>query len=339
MSEFKDKPQQQILFEDVTKEEAIEGYSFLEDQVILENDVISEIVEVPEVVEDELVQNKPNWLWRIALSLFLVLIVIETTEFFILGFSQEPIIAAIYAVLLFILSIIIGRSLLKELTGLRQFKRRQNLQSKVKQHLNNNGEINAKELCFNISKQLPCELSNDHIWNNQDINELSDAEVLRLYSRQVLTQVDQKALDKIGKFSMEATVLVALSPIAILDMMLMLWRNFKLIDEIAHLYGLRLSYWSRIRLFKHVITNMAFVGATELIADLGTELLSADLLGKLSVRFAQGLGAGMLTARLGLKTLTLCRPIPFESAPPKIKDVRQKLIVQLKQLLTNRATE
>jgi len=40
----------------------------------------------------------------------------------------------------------------------------------------------------------------------------------------------------------------------------------------------------------------------------------------------------MLTARLGLKTMHLCRPIPFEENPPKLKDVRKQLIGQIKAL-------
>jgi putative membrane protein len=34
------------------------------------------------------------------------------------------------------------------------------------------------------------------------------------------------------------------------------------------------------------------------------------LLGKLSARAAQGLSAGVFTARLGYKTMELCRPLP-----------------------------
>lgn len=105
-----------------------------------------------------------------------------------------------------------------------------------------------------------------------------------------------------------------------------------MLDEIAQLYGLKLSYWSRIKLIKQVFVNMVYAGASELIADVGTELLGADLLGKLSARIAQGLGAGMLTARLGLKTIELCRPIPFQDNKPTLKDVRKQLITQIKAL-------
>jgi len=106
-----------------------------------------------------------------------------------------------------------------------------------------------------------------------------------------------------------------------------------MINKIAGLYGLKLGYWSRIKLIKQVFVNMAYAGASELVADFGSDMLGAELLGKLSARFAQGLGAGMLTARLGAKTMELCRPIPFENKP-KLTHVRKKIAQQIKSLLS-----
>lgn len=303
--------------------------------MILDNDEIEEIESI-EINDDEAAEkSKPKWLWRLALIILFTLVIIESVEFFILGFSQEPLIASLYAALLTILSLITGGSLIREYRGLRQFKRREKLQKAVAESLLQDNNHNGQELCENITALLPSDLllAQEQQWQENIDKDLTDAEQLRLYSRQVLSKVDKKALDKTCKFATESVVLVALSPIAIVDMMLMLWRNLKMIDEIASLYGLKLSYWSRIKLLKQVFINMVYAGATELIADVGTDLLGADLLGKLSARLAQGLGAGMLTARLGLKTMHLCRPIPFEENAPKLKDVRKQLIGQIKLIV------
>ncbi len=338
MSELKDKPQQQILFEEITPSQEKSNLANLEEQVIFENDDLTEIDSNEHFIPKDKVLKKPKWLWRTASALFLFLVGFEVVEFFILGFEQQPIIASIYGALLLVLFLITGGSILKEYRGLRQFKRRQKLQKDIDKSLHLESNISAQQLCQEITEQLPCDLltAEGQQWDESIQSELSDAEVLRLYSRQILTKVDQKALDKVSKYSTESVVLVALSPIAIVDMMLMLWRNLKMVDEIAHLYGLKLSYWSRIKLIKQVFINMVFAGATELIADVGADLLGADLLGKLSSRLAQGLGAGMLTARLGLKTMHLCRPIPFDESSPKLKDVRKKLVEQIKALSMNK---
>ncbi|MEW6990737.1 YcjF family protein [Colwelliaceae bacterium 6441] len=339
MSDTKEKFQQQILFSEMKTDAQKDNLPQLNEQIILDNDEISELEVIEDVEALAPVKKKSNGLWKVALSILFVLVMFETVEFFLLGFSQEPIIAGLYAALLLVISLIAGGSLAKEYRGLRQFKRRKKLKEAVKESMLNHEANRAQTLCQTISEQLPSDLlsEQEQQWQANVDNDLSDAEQLRLYSRQVLSKVDKKALDKICKFSTESVVLVALSPIAIIDMVLMLWRNLKMIDEIANLYGLKLSYWSRIKLIKQVFINMVYAGATELIADVGTDLLGADLLGKLSARLAQGLGAGMLTARLGLKAIHLCRPIPFEENPPKLKDVRKQLISQIKQLANKSA--
>jgi len=341
MTEVKEKYQQQILFEDVELENKNKELPQITEQVMLENEhwQADDIAQCND--DTSLAPKKPRWLWRIALAIFSVLITIETIEFFTLGFSQSPIIASLYAGLLIILSVLGGASLLREFRGLRQFKRRQKQKETAIAIYEENDNGDPLTLCRQIVEQLPSDINDqqESTWQSSEQQELSSHELLSLFSKQVLSPVDKKVLDKISKFSTESVVLVALSPIAVIDMLLILWRNLKMVDEIANLYGLRLGYWSRIKLIKQVFVNMVYAGATELIADVGTELLGADLLGKLSARLAQGLGAGMLTARLGLKTMYLCRPLPFEEKAPQLKDIRKSLIQQIKSLVSKKAQQ
>ncbi len=334
MIEQKEKYQQQILFDEV--EVNSNGLEDNTRQIIVnDQDWIGD--EQKEVVDDNIAieTKKPSWLWRTLGLVFVTLVGIETTQFFIDGFSQSPIIASLYAILLAGLSLVCARSIWREISGLRQFKYQQNIKQQALNIINEEGHVDAAALCEKISQRLPCDLAEfDHSsWHKLPLEEYNDAEIIQLYSRHVLAQVDQKAMKEIAKFSSESVVLVALSPIAIIDMLLMLWRNLRLVNKIASLYGLQLSYWSRVKLIKQVIINMAYAGASELVADLGADLLGAELLGKLSARMAQGLGAGMLTARLGLKAMHLCRPIPFTDDAPKLGHIRQKIVSQVQQLV------
>tara|TARA_B110000881_G_C18561503_1_gene510139 strand:- start:440 stop:1582 length:1143 start_codon:yes stop_codon:yes gene_type:complete len=289
---------------------------------------------------------KYSWLWRIIGASFMILLVIEAVNFFMLGFEQSPFITSIYALLLTALTFVAGNSLWRELIGLRRFKRRQKMKVQAVEFLiqtpikSQGGTKRAKAFCDNISESLPCDLVFDldsakeqQTWQDAVSSDYSSAELVQLYSRVILTKVDEKALNEVAKFSTEAVVLIALSPVALLDMLIMLSRNLRMINKIAGLYGLKLGYWSRIKLIKQVFVNMAYAGASELIADFGSDMLGAELLGKLSARFAQGLGAGMLTARLGAKTMELCRPIPFKEKP-KLTQVRKKIAQQIKSLVS-----
>ncbi|MGL5179732.1 MAG: TIGR01620 family protein, partial [Aeromonas veronii] len=113
-------------------------------------------------------------------------------------------------------------------------------------------------------------------------------------------------------------------------MMLMLWRNLRMIEDIADVYAIELGYWSRIRLIRQVFRNMLYAGATELVTEVGMDLLGAEFAAKLSARAAQGVGAGLLTARLGLRTIEACRPLPWcADEKPKLGELRKRLIGQL----------
>ena len=289
--------------------------------------------------------GKYSWLWRTIASLFVTLLAIEAFDFFITGFEQSPIITSLYALLLAALSLVAGNSLWREFIGLKQFKKRQQMKKKATEllfidaeQLTEKSNKHGKDFCNQISENLPCDLVFDcpkeqQIWHDALAAEYSSTELVQLYSRVVLSKVDEKALNEVAKFSTEAVVLVALSPVALIDMLIILSRNLRMINKIAGLYGLKLGYWSRIKLIKQVFVNMAYAGVSELVADFGSDMLGAELLGKLSARFAQGLGAGMLTARLGAKTMELCRPIPFEEKP-KLTHVRKKIAQQIKSLLS-----
>ena len=333
MTENKEKHQQQILFDvDVADKPTTQNTQQI---IVNEQDWVCD--EQVETVDDNSViaSKKPSWLWRTLGVVFVTLLAVEAVQFFVNGFSQSPIIASLYAILLAGLSLICGRSVWREFSGLRQFKYQQNLKQQAQDIINEEGKIDAISLCDKISQRLPVDLAEfDHSsWQQLNLEEYNDVEIMQLYARNVLSQVDQKALKEIAKFSSESVVLVALSPIAIIDMLLMLWRNLRLVNKIAALYGLKLSYWSRVKLIKQVIINMAYAGASELVADLGADLLGAELLGKLSARMAQGLGAGMLTARLGLKAMHLCRPIPFTDDAPKLGHIRQQIVSQVQSLV------
>ena len=97
----------------------------------------------------------------------------------------------------------------------------------------------------------------------------------------------------------EAAVLVALSPLATVDMMLMLWRNLRMIEDIADVYAIEPRLLEPHPPHSPGVSQHALCGATELVTEVGMDLLGAELTAKLSARAAQGVGAGLLTARPG----------------------------------------
>ena len=68
--------------------------------------------------------------------------------------------------------------------------------------------------------------------------------------------------------------MIAVSPLALVDMAFIAWRNLRLINRIATLYGIGLGYYSRLRLFRLVLLNIAFAGRSELVREVGIDWMS-----------------------------------------------------------------
>ncbi|MBD0785532.1 TIGR01620 family protein [Vibrio sp. Y2-5] len=193
----------------------------------------------------------------------------------------------------------------------------------------------GEAFCESLAKQsgvLPTAPAYER-WKNSVSDSHSDAEILDMYDAMVVSEQDKKATQLVSKFSTEAAALVAISPLAIADMLLVAWRNFTMIDQLAQLYGVELGYWSRLKLFKSVLVNMAAAGASELVIDASMDLLSMDLAGKVSARAGQGIGVGILTARLGLKAMTLLRPLPWhKDRAVKLSAIRKQIVTKVTAL-------
>ncbi|MBE8168145.1 MAG: DUF697 domain-containing protein, partial [Shewanella sp.] len=108
-------------------------------------------------------------------------------------------------------------------------------------------------------------------------------------------------------------------------------RNQRMLTELAQCYGIDLGYASRVKLIKGIISNILFAGSAELLTDIGSQLLSLELTGRLSAKLGQGLAGGLLTARLGYQAMNLCRPILFSADnKPKLSSIHKSLFLELK---------
>ena len=341
MSTEQEHFQQQILFDEKSAEIKNEPLDDkLVEPIYFDNDDWQASDQELQDIEQQIEQRtKASWGMRLGLSVLFLIVGIEAFDFFSTGFIDSPIITGLYAVLFTVITLTAGTSFLKEITGLSQLKKQIKVQQKIVDI--NQGYIDgeAVEVCKKIASNLPCDIAlpENDAWLTKEYKHLSDAEIVQLFNKQVMSVVDQKAMSEIAKHSSETMLMVAISPIAFIDMLIVFWRNVTMIDRVAGLYGIKLGYWSRIKLIREVLKTMIFAGATEIIADVGTEMVGADLLGKLSGRAAQGLASGMLTARLGIRTVHLCRPLPFNQDTPSINSVRQILVGKLKQLIIKKS--
>ncbi|MGY5798865.1 TIGR01620 family protein [Rheinheimera faecalis] len=189
----------------------------------------------------------------------------------------------------------------------------------------------AQQLCLDIAAVLPESTQQDvGDWKAQKQAEHSDQELLDLFELKVLSKADAKVRQQIHQASADAAMAVAVSPFALADMLLVMWRTSKLLRQMAESYGASLGQLRSLILIKHLFAALLWAGSSELALDLGSDVLGAELTSKLSMRAGQGLIAGMLVARLGLAAQQLLRPLPLaKSQKLSLLDLSKALVRRL----------
>lgn len=78
-------------------------------------------------------------------------------------------------------------------------------------------------------------------WQHQLNEAYSAQEITYLFSRNILSSFDAQAKKLISKMAAESAVIVAISPLAVVDMFFIAWRNLRLMNKIAEIYGIELG--------------------------------------------------------------------------------------------------
>ena len=146
--------------------------------------------------------------------------------------------------------------------------------------------------------------------------------------RELLGPLDMKARALVLASSKRVSVVTAVSPKALVDVAYVLFETVKLIRRMSELYGARPGTLGLIRLTHDVVGHLAVTGTIGISDGLAQQLLGHGVAAKLSARLGEGVVNGLLTARVGLAAMDLCRPLPFlRLRRPSISDVLGDLTV------------
>lgn len=277
-------------------------------------------------------RSKFTWPVKILLLALTSFVVMETGLGLWQAFEQSPWLFGFYATVLVVVIMVASLGVISEWRKLGQLRQVVSSQETGKRLAQSMQIGEADKFIQPLLSRYPQDTASRGYLSH--INpEHNDAEKLMLFDTLVLSQRDSEAKKLVSRYAGEAALLLAASPLAALDMAIILWRNQKMITEIARIYAIELGYWSRIKLLRSIVANIIYAGSAELITDLGTQVLSLEMAGKLSARVAQGLGGGLLTARLGYQAMSLCRPLVFNQGnKPKLSQLHQSLLSQLKDV-------
>jgi putative membrane protein len=152
-------------------------------------------------------------------------------------------------------------------------------------------------------------------------------DLVRLAERELMAPLDAEARRLVASASKRVSVVTAISPRAAVDMVFVLINALRMVRQLATLYGGRPGALGVLKLFRQVISHLAVTGGVGMADSVVQQVIGHGVAARLSARLGEGMVNGLLTARLGLLTIDLVRPLPFYELPrPVLNDLAGALL-------------
>lgn len=292
---------------------------------------------LPKTVEPELPPEPPprgnRWLKWLGISAGAALVATLTVQSvqYVQGLMQEsPLLGWPFAVLLGIVGVTAIGSVTRELRELHRLSRRAKTRHEAERIAASALHGQAEALLEPIAERYaarPAFAAGVAAYRARASDALDDRERLILFERTVLAPVDRAAYRLVLQGSRDNGLLTALSPLGLMDGLLVLWRTLIMLRAIARLYGMAPGAIASLALLKRCIRNAALAGLADVVTHAAVEHVGASLLALLSARAGQGAGNALLSARLGVEAMRQSRPLPFIAEPlPTIRELRKALL-------------
>lgn len=204
----------------------------------------------------------------------------------------------------------------KEVLGLRRLGKVAHLRAEIAAQKNSATAGQARALAAQVSGLIA---ANPLTARGRKSLKMLDEEVidgphyLGFAERELMAPLDRQARQLIVNAARRVSVVTAVSPRAFVDLAYVSFEAVRLIRNLAELYGGRPGTIGMIRLFRDVIAHLAVTGAIAAGDSLIQQVVGHGLAAKLSARLGEGVINGLMTARIGISAMDLCRPMPFSA--------------------------
>ena len=134
-----------------------------------------------------------------------------------------------------------------------------------------------------------------------------------LAETELLLPLDRQARTLILGASKRVSLVTAISPQALIGVSYVLFEATRLIRQLSFLYGGRPGTFGTMRLSGDVIAHLAVTGSLAASDGFVQQLVGEGVANRLSAKLGEGVVNGLMTARVGIAAMDLCRPLPFRA--------------------------
>jgi putative membrane protein len=147
-------------------------------------------------------------------------------------------------------------------------------------------------------------------------------DLVEIAERALVKPLDARARAEVAAAAKRVSLVTALSPRAILGVVFVAAQVIQLTRRIAEIYGGRPGLLGFLRLARSIGAHLVVTGGMAVGDTVLQGLVGHGIAAKLSARMGEGMLNGILTARVGLSALAVCRPAPFHAVkPPTVNSV------------------
>ena len=151
-------------------------------------------------------------------------------------------------------------------------------------------------------------------------------DLIGLAEAELLAPFDESARRMVLSSAKRVALVTAISPRVLIDLLFVGSEILRLIRRLATLYGGRPGTIGFVRLARETIGHLAVTGGIAAGDSLVQQIVGHGVAARLSARLGEGVINGMLTARVGIAAIEVCRPLPFiNGTPPRLSDVMAAL--------------
>lgn len=151
---------------------------------------------------------------------------------------------------------------------------------------------------------------------------IDGSDLIDLAERHLVLPLDAQARREIADASKRVSIVTTVSPRALLDILFVAAQAIRLMRRIAEIYGGRPGLLGFFKLARSVGAHLAITGGLAIGDSLLQQVVGHGIAAKLSAKLGEGVLNGLLTARVGLSAMAVCRPMPFcAEKPPGVADV------------------